>query len=211
MKNILVISPHPDDEAIGCGGTICKHIADGDHVEIIFLTSGEKGGHGKTEEETSLIREREALLAADILKVNKIEFWRQPDGKFEAHAINVNRLKDKIQAFKTDIIYVPHEHEEHPDHKAAASLVNHTMSEPNNTFEKPLVWMYEVWTPIQKIDHIIDISLYVDVKRKAILCHKSQCDVLKLDEAILGLNRYRGEMHSWPGGNYAEIFKKLIT
>ena len=165
--------------------------------------------HGKSEEETSSTREHEAMRAAEILKVNKIEFWRQPDGKFEADAFNVNRLKDKIQSMKTDIIYVPHEGEDHQDHKAAASLVMQAISEPVTTFTKPLVWMYEVWTPIQKIDHIVDISPYVDIKREAILCHKSQCDVLKFDEAILGLNRYRGEMHSCPGGDFAEVFTNL--
>jgi LmbE family N-acetylglucosaminyl deacetylase len=44
MENILIISPHPEDAALGCGGAICKHVADGDNVIIVFLTSGEKGG-----------------------------------------------------------------------------------------------------------------------------------------------------------------------
>jgi LmbE family N-acetylglucosaminyl deacetylase len=69
--------------------------------------------------------------------------------------------------------------------------------------------MYEVWTPLQRIDEIVDISPYVKTKRAAIRAYKCQCDVLAFDEAILGLNRYRGEMHSWPGGDYAEIFCRL--
>ena len=44
MNRILVISPHPDDESIGCGGTLRKHITEGDSVWVIFLTSGESSG-----------------------------------------------------------------------------------------------------------------------------------------------------------------------
>jgi LmbE family N-acetylglucosaminyl deacetylase len=209
MKNILVISPHPDDESIGCGGTIRKHISEGDNVQVIFLTSGEKGGHGKSEDETIVIRENEATAAAAILQISKIDFWKEPDGKFQPSEKNVNRLLDKIKTFQPNIIFVPHNDEEHPDHRAAAQLVSNALDVLSLTIEKPLVLMYEVWTPIQKMDHIVDISDYINEKRNAIRAHKSQCDVLKFDEAILGLNRYRGEMHSWPGGDYAEVFKTL--
>ena len=211
MKNILIISPHPDDEAIGCGGTICSHIAEGDNVEVIFLTSGEKGGHGRTEEEAILVREQEIKDAAAILKLNYTECWREPDGNFKATADNISRLVEKIIAANTQIIYVTHEQEEHPDHVAAALLVKQAIDQLPANILAPTVWMYEVWTPIQRMDHIVDISAYVETKRKAILAYKSQCEVLAFDEAILGLNRYRGEMHSWPGGDYAEVFKKLTT
>ncbi len=208
-KKILVISPHPDDESIGCGGAIGRHTDEGDRVEVVFLTSGEKGGHGKEEEETIIIREKEAKRAADILNVFKTTFWREPDGKFEAIEKNIIRLIEKISEFKPDIIYCPHPQEEHPDHKAAAKLVELALSHPNNFESHPMVLMYEIWTPLQRMDHIVDISPFVDLKRKAILAHKSQCDVLKFEEAILGLNRYRGEMHSWPGGEYAEVFVEM--
>lgn len=168
MKNIIIISPHPDDEAIGCGGTIINHVNEGDYVEVVFLTSGEKGGHGPSEEETSKIREQEAMDAANILKLSKIEFWRQPDGKLEATSANVKRLKDKIQELKTNVIYVTHDDEQHPDHRAAARLVRQSISELNGDIKIPIVWMYEVWTPIQNIDHIVDFTSYVDIKRKAI-------------------------------------------
>ena len=38
----------------------------------------------------------------------------------------------------------------------------------------PAVWLYEVWTPIQRMDYIVDISLYAEKKRQAILIYKSQ-------------------------------------
>lgn len=211
MSKIIVISPHPDDEAIGCGGAICYHIQQGHQVEVIFLTSGEKGGHGRPENQTIEIREAEAISAGKILGVANIDFWKQPDGAMKANDECVERLAEKIKLLQPEIIYVTHEGEMHPDHKAAAELVRKAVAEMENEKAKPVVWTYEVWTPIQQIDHIVDISAFVGTKRRAIQAHHSQCSVLKFDEAILGLNRYRGEMHSWPGGDYAEIFKKLDT
>lgn len=207
-KNVLVISPHPDDESIGCGGTIRKHIIEGDKVEVIFLTSGEHGGVGKTmAEETIRLREEEARQAAMILQINAIDFWREPDGAFEVNEKTIRKLSEKIVDFGPSLIYVPHEMEDHRDHKAAARLVRETLQQlPESVTSRPTVFMYEVWTPIQEFKHIVDITPYVDVKRNAIKKYESQCSLVKFDEAILSLNRYRGEMHSWPGGDYAEIF-----
>ena len=69
--------------------------------------------------------------------------------------------------------------------------------------------MFEVWTPLQAMDRIVDISEFIEIKRKAIQAHQSQCEAMDFDEALLALNRYRGEMHSWPGGDYAEIFAAM--
>jgi LmbE family N-acetylglucosaminyl deacetylase len=210
MRNVLVISPHPDDEAIGCGGTIRKHVLDGDTVEVVFLTSGEKGGHaGISDAELVRIREKESMNAKDILGVQNIEFWRFPDANLKVCQESLDKLNGKIKVFMPSLIFVPHDHEDHPDHRTAADLVRQVVTSLPNITGKPEVFMYELWTPIQKIDHIVDISDYVAIKKRAIQAYKSQCSVLKFDEAILSLNRYRGEMHSWPGGDYAEIFMRM--
>jgi LmbE family N-acetylglucosaminyl deacetylase len=209
MNKVLVISPHPDDEAIGCGGAIIKHTEEGDTVHVIFLTSGEKGGHGRSKEETRKIREDEAKEAAIILKTSKTEFWREPDGMFVVTKKNIEQLTNKLIEFKCDIIYAPHPNEAHPDHIAAALLVKKVLNGLNDEIKKPSVLMFEVWTPIQKMDHILDITSFIERKRKAILSYKSQCEVISFDDAILGLNRYRGEMHCWPSGEYAEVFLNL--
>lgn len=40
----LIISPHPDDEIIGCGGTLIKHLRLGNEAAVVYLTNGERGG-----------------------------------------------------------------------------------------------------------------------------------------------------------------------
>jgi LmbE family N-acetylglucosaminyl deacetylase len=209
MKKILVISPHPDDEVIGCGGTLAKYISEGNRIEIIFLTSGEDGIKGKNDVETMQIREQESKNVAKFMGFNHIEFYREKDGELNVTQELIQVLRKLIKDYNPDEIFVTHDMEQHPDHKQAAKLVLETLPKMNSEFKLPVVWMYEVWTPLQQMDRIEDISEYVDIKRKAIQTYKSQCAVMNFEEAILGLNRYRGEMHSWPGGNYAEVFKKL--
>lgn len=208
-ERVLVLSPHPDDEAIGCGGAIRSHVLSGEKVRVVFLTSGENGGHGTPPEETAQIREAEAQKAADILGVDSIEFWRQPDGNLRADAALVRRLQEAIRAWKPARIYVPHTGEMHPDHRAAARLVRRALTERKTKGKVPSVLMYEVWTPMQHMDEVLDISAQIETKLAAIRAYASQCQVMRFDEAALGLNRYRGEMHSWPGGDYAEIFQGM--
>ena len=40
MKKVMVIAVHPDDETLGCGGSILKHISHGDQVSVVFVTNG---------------------------------------------------------------------------------------------------------------------------------------------------------------------------
>lgn len=206
-KRVLVLSPHPDDESIGCGGTLLRHVAEGDEVHVVFLTSGEKGIHGKPEEETLRLREQEAHDAARILGIETLEFWREPDGSLLATSEAAARLRKKLRQFSPARVYVTHDREMHPDHRAAARLLKRAMDGARS--RQPEILMYEVWTPIQRLDAIVDISEYMDAKLRAVRAYRSQCALVGFVEAVRGLNRYRGELHSWPGGNYAEVFTRL--
>jgi LmbE family N-acetylglucosaminyl deacetylase len=210
MERVLIISPHPDDESIGCGGTILRHVASGDTVKIIFLTCGEKGGHGLCESETRVLRENEARKAAAVLGVTDIEFWQEVDGALE----NSDRLADKVVAAirgsESSIVYVPNRDEMHPDHRAAAKIVASSIAIlRTQNMSLPQVLLYEVWTPLRRVDVINDITAYIDRKRHAIQQYESQCAQVAFDEAIIGLNRYRGELYSWPEGDYAEVFELM--
>src|SRR5215213_961341 len=111
MKRVLILSPHPDDEAIGCGGTLRAHVEEGDHVEVIFLTSGEQGLRGGDPAETARLREKEAATAARILGYPIYEFWREPDGALKPRSALIRRLTEKLLRFKPHLLYLPHAHE----------------------------------------------------------------------------------------------------
>src|SRR5215203_5449897 len=79
MVNVLVLAPHPDDEAIGCGGTLIRHAKQGDRVTAVFLTSGELGLKHLAPDLAWSIREREAQEAARVLGLADLRFLRCPD------------------------------------------------------------------------------------------------------------------------------------
>lgn len=204
MSRVLVVAPHPDDEVIGCGGAILDHVAAGDSVEVIFLTSGEGGGHGAGDPGGD--REREAKAAAKVLGVSGIEFWGEPDGALRATRPLIERLRRRIGDMRPFRVYVTHEGEMHPDHRAAARLVLASLPKPNGA---PVVIGFEVWTPLQLFDHSVDITPYLERKLRAIREYEGQQRVMRFDDAFRGLARYRGEMHNWPGGEYAEVFSVM--
>ena len=175
---------------------------------MLFLTSGEAGGHGRSEAETRELREGEAAAAAAVLGVAGVEFWRQPDGALTATELLAQRLRARIAELRASTVYVTHAGEMHPDHRAAAEIVRLAVA-GLPAGERPDVLTYEIWTPLQRLDEIVDITGHVEAKRAAIRAHASQCDVLAFDEAMLALNRYRGEMHCWPEGEYAEVFGRM--
>ena len=204
MGRVLVLSPHPDDETLGCGGSLCGHVAAGDEVRVVFLTSGELGDKGRDPAQTARVREEEAAAAAAILGVQHIEFWRQPDKGLRAGADSVRRLTGLLQEWRPQCVYTTHHGESHPDHRAAPRLLGRALAAAH--VARPRVLLFEIWTPLQRIHHIVDVTTWMDTKLRAVRAYRSQCAVLRFDEAVAGLNRYRGEMHSWPGGDYAEVF-----
>jgi LmbE family N-acetylglucosaminyl deacetylase len=204
--NILVIAPHPDDEAIGCGGTILLHKERSDNVAVVFLTSGELGLKNLPKEEVWSIREGEAEEASGILGIDSIDFLRQPDwflGDNIAQAAGA--LQPVIVREKPDRIYLPHPREWHPDH--AASLPISLQATALSGQRMPELFGYEIWTPLGEYDHVEDTGNVIDRKLDAVRCYRSQLQGFRYDRAVLGLNQYRGALAA--RCDYAEVFASL--
>lgn len=153
------------------------------------------------------VREKEAHNAAKILGIDAFEFWRHADGALRVTASATDHLNKLLKSYRPHTIYLPHDKEMHPDHRAAVRLLKRSLTAAK--VRMPDVLMFEVWTPTQQLDEIVDISPYIETKLRAIRAYRTQCAVMGFVPAARGLNRFRGEMHSWPGGDYAEVFTRL--
>ncbi|WP_257656414.1 bacillithiol biosynthesis deacetylase BshB1 [Parapedobacter lycopersici] len=179
---ILVITVHPDDAELGCGGTILKHVAMGRKVGIVDLTRGELGTRGTPE-----IRAEEASAAARILGLHTRENLGMRDGFFsndERHQLQVVRA---IRRYRPEIIITNALHDRHPDHGRAGELVNDATflaglrkveTEEDNgqpqVPHRPGLLLQLIQDRYIKPDIAVDVSDYWQQKVQAIQAYKSQ-------------------------------------
>jgi len=204
--NILVLAPHPDDESIGCGGTLCRHAAKGDRVVAVFLTSGELGLKHLPREQAWAIREREAKAAAKILGLAGVEFLRQPDWSLGDHVGEAARaLRPILKREAPGIIYLPHPNDWHPDHRTALRVLRAALRRCQ--VPAPELRGYEVWTPLSEHDRVEDITAVMPRKLRAIRAHRSQLGEFNYERAVRGLSQFRGELAA--KCRYAEVFQAV--
>jgi N-acetylglucosamine malate deacetylase 1 len=205
--NVTVIAPHPDDEAIGCGGAICLHVERGNRVTVVFLTSGELGLKHLPREEAWRIREREAEAAAAVLGVSELTFLRQPDWGVGTTAQQADALRPVLLRQAPGIVYLPHPQESHRDHEAVLPVVRSSLE--GGALQAPLLLTYEVWTPLVEYSRVEDITAVMSRKLRAVRCYPSQMAYCRYDRAVRGLGLYRGALAG--RCSYAEVFREISS
>ncbi len=212
-QKVLVVAPHPDDDVLGCGGSIIHHVRRGDEVMTVYLTSGEKGGVRSPDEEQArgLLREQEGREASQVLGVQRTMFLRLPDSKVQVDKNTVWLLELLINTERPAVIYTTHDQDTHKDHEAAGRLVYEAVRNINlrdNSY-KPVVRFCEIWGPLRRANYFEDITDVMEMKMHALSYHRSQLADIHYDEAIKGLNHYRACMQGHfvgIGKGYAEAF-----
>ena len=213
---VMVIAPHPDDDAIGPGGSIIQHARRGDAVHIVYVTSGEHGSQVIEPSELARIREGEGAACARLLGAQQTTFLRQPDGNVTYSIELVNEFVRLIRSNQPDVLYLPHPADGHKDHQAATAVVVEAAGRAQgNSFPElgSTGWVidtilgYEVWTTLARIQYVNDISDVIEDKLAALREHKTQLANVDYDDAVRGLNRYRGAITK--GGAYCECFEVL--
>jgi LmbE family N-acetylglucosaminyl deacetylase len=220
-KNILIISPHPDDDVIGMGGTIAIKAKEGAHFTILYATNG--GGSIKTDEYKHLSKEEliklrkeeskkslEPLLDDTTVAEQKF-LGLESATLFTTPELFTREIELILRSKNYDEVYIPYFKDKHPTHKAVAELSTETIK--RGPFKVEL-YAYETWNPlpIEENTVVVDISKYYKNKLAAVSCHRSQCSITPFDEGIIAKNRYNAvfqQVNSKNKMDYAELFLRI--
>ena len=188
-KRVLALAPHPDDETIGCGGSLAIHANAGDPVKVVFLTNGARGDtSGKAEKKSYIkIRQEEARKACKCLGITDLEFWAYEDRALAGSRGVLTRMIDLLEGYKPDLVYAPSLLEFHPDHRATAVLLCDAICTRDLKFE---VAFYEVGQPLS-VNCLVDITSVLNQKMLAGNAYSSQLRERPYKDIFLGLNRFR--------------------
>jgi LmbE family N-acetylglucosaminyl deacetylase len=199
---VAVLAPHPDDDVLGCGGTLIKHKNSGHSISTITFTDGSLGDPSFADK-SELIeeREKESQKAATIVGISRCEFLREKDQELKSTDTVVMRLNDLLLEIKPDLVYLPFFLDNHPDHIATNTIFYRVVQNSKVKFK---CCFYETWSPLFP-NLLVDISNEMDLKVKAIEEFKTQLKQLDYVRISKGLNSYRSMLFG-KSSTYAEAF-----
>ncbi|MBF0547073.1 MAG: PIG-L family deacetylase [Candidatus Riflebacteria bacterium] len=187
-KNILIISPHPDDETLGCGGTLLRHKMEGDQIDWVIVTEmHSKAGFSPSRVEQ---REREIEKVANAFQFHKVHRLGFPTTNLEEIPRReiVQAMSNVFQICSPQIIYLPFPGDIHTDHR----MVFESAMACCKWFRQPgieRILVYEVLSETELSPNTLNggfqPNIFIEITPF-------------LDEKIRILNLFQGEVSEFP-------------
>jgi len=221
-KKILVVAAHPDDEVLGCGGTIAKNAENSD-VFVTILGEGISSRYEKREqaEKTELQElQEQSQNACKILGAKEVLFFSLPDNRFDKIEFLeiVKKVEQALEKFKPDIIYTHHFGDLNIDHRLTFQAVL-TACRPTEKILVREIYSFEIlssteWSQ-EKIEKPFipnvyeDISLTIEKKIKALHEYKSEIKEFPHPRSLQGIEVLAQKRGMEAGLEYAEAFELI--
>ncbi len=217
-NNILVVAAHPDDEALGCSGTLALHSLKNDNISIVFMTNGVSSRNLNESKNEANKRKKNSIRASKILDIKEknIFFLNYPDNQMDTVPLLeiVKEIEKIINKCNPNIVYTHFKNDLNIDHKITYhAVITACRPLPKSNIEKIL--LFEVLSSTDwssKISSSFQPNFFVDItksiKKKINVLKKYKNEIRKnphsrsLDN-VKNLAKFRG---SSIGVNYAEAF-----
>lgn len=199
-SNILVVVAHSDDEVLGCGGTLMRHMLNGDKVHIIFLTNG-VGARGSNDG-----ADARRLACEKVMQILGVASFQQldfPDNQLDTIPLLeiVQKVEEAVTRVKPDIIYTHYAEDLNVDHRICSAAVS-TACRPLPASNHCQIYGIEVnssteWSPsnVFKPSHHVNIDGFVNHKLKLMNMYETEVRNFphpRSCEAIEALAKWRG-------------------
>jgi LmbE family N-acetylglucosaminyl deacetylase len=182
----LAIAAHPDDVEFGAGGTLAKWAATGCMVHHLVCTDGSKGSWDPSEDTAALIavRQDEQRAAAKALgATGEVVFLGHTDGELESGLVQREQVARVIRDLRPEVV-LGHDpwrrYRLHPDHRHAGFLAMEGIVAARDPHFFPEQGVAH-WRPstlllfeADEVDHVEDVTAFVDAKLAALLEHRTQ-------------------------------------
>ncbi|GAB3548907.1 PIG-L deacetylase family protein [Spirosoma fluminis] len=192
IGNALVIAPHPDDESLGCGGTVALLRQQGYVVQVLFVSDGTMSHPNSPSypaERLRQLRETEAMDAIKILGLSTADamFMRLKDRQVPTpeqpgFAEAVRFVQNQLNTYQPTTVFVPWRRDPHPDHRASWQILREALTQlptQPRVFEYP-IWLWELGNeadrprPDEMTVWQVPIESVMTQRNQAIAAHRSQ-------------------------------------
>jgi LmbE family N-acetylglucosaminyl deacetylase len=180
-KIILIVAAHTDDEALGCGGTIARHVAEGDIVYSVFVADGvsSRGHEGKVDRSNRNIAAENARI---ILGIKENYYMDLPDNRLDSIPLLdiVRPLEEIIRKLQPQFIYTHHHGDLNIDHRITHQAVL-TACRPLPGSRIQAIYSFEVMSSTEWAtptfeqfapNHFVEITDFINTKIKSLKAYE---------------------------------------
>jgi N-acetylglucosamine malate deacetylase 1 len=214
---VLVIAPHMDDEVLGCGGTIVRHVDSGDYVAVCVVANrayDHKYDTGLIErEKVSCKKAKEILSYQDLLFLDLL------DEQLDRSQIDIIApLEEIVSGCKPDIVYIPHRGDLNQDHRAVFEAAR-VVCRPNAGHRVTTLRAFEVPSSTDQVpganewpflpNYYVNIEDSLERKIEAMACYSTESKAFPHPRSKEGLQVYAQKRGMEVGIKTAEAFSVL--
>lgn len=222
MEKILVVAAHPDDEILGCGGTLKRLINEGNEAYSLILSDGTTSRYDRLTEKVSediKIRLRQNQSAAKVIGYKETFFCQFPDNSFDKEILLdiVKAIEKYILLLKPSVIFTHHYGDLNIDHQKTFQAVQ-TAARPMVDCSVKEIYCFETfsateWNFINNAkfvpNYFVNIENTMKDKLEAMKCYKSELREFPHPRSLEGLNLTAKKWGMTIGCNYAEAFELI--
>lgn len=221
MKTVLVVAAHPDDEILGVGGTVARHVAKGDIVYALILGEGQTSrGRHREDIDRNIVEElhKNTLESAKAVGYQEVFFADFPDNRFDHVDLLdiVKEIEQIIERLHPQILYTHYSGDLNIDHQYTARAVL-TASRPIGAYCVEEIYAFETLSSSEwNFDYsvqsafcpnvFIDITDYYYLKEQAMNCYVSELCNFPHPRSLVGMDSLSKTRGMTAGMERAEAF-----